>query len=235
MREQSVEAAAAAERSASSYSLQRKESEARGSQIGLISVDDSSDVEEENQNGDVKTLKKSEHNEASGAEEEEKSEKDDQSEGKEEAKVQSRNERQQMQMDTPNTVSGVTPSASFIGPRLVYPRVDAHVILAHNLLLEMQDIYGLDDKESLDCTVCLSEPKDIIPLPCRHCCICHECFENIQGKCPVCRSHILSFMRFTGSSIIHARHERNLASNGGLPFTPPPPPGLPPAAAMALP
>ena len=75
-------------------------------------------------------------------------------------------------------------------------RVVSQLVMTDDSALEMHDLYGIEEAEDTLCTVCLSEPKDIIPLPCRHFCICHECFEHVQGKCPVCRAEILSFMRF---------------------------------------
>ncbi|CAD5116326.1 unnamed protein product [Dimorphilus gyrociliatus] len=42
------------------------------------------------------------------------------------------------------------------------------------------------------CTVCLSNPRDLIILECGHVCICVECYEALPSPklCPVCRSSI---------------------------------------------
>ena len=53
----------------------------------------------------------------------------------------------------------------------------------------MNDVYGLSADEDADCLVCMSEAKSVLLLPCRHCCVCAECFDSFQQqKCPVCRA-----------------------------------------------
>ena len=40
-------------------------------------------------------------------------------------------------------------------------------------------------------------PKDTILLPCRHLCVCHQCFDHLTlDKCPVCRAPFQSYLRF---------------------------------------
>jgi hypothetical protein len=75
-------------------------------------------------------------------------------------------------------------------------RVETLMLVTDTQILEQLDVYCIDDPSSLECTVCLTEPREIIPLPCRHCCICRNCFENLNGKCPFCRAEILNFMQF---------------------------------------
>ena len=42
----------------------------------------------------------------------------------------------------------------------------------------------------------MSEPKDTIVLPCRHLCVCSECFGQLMNeRCPVCRTPFTSFLR----------------------------------------
>ena len=48
---------------------------------------------------------------------------------------------------------------------------------------ERKAAVGLDD----ECVICLSEPKGIFLLPCRHLCVCKGCLVHID-KCPVCRA-----------------------------------------------
>ncbi|CAN0535843.1 unnamed protein product, partial [Ectocarpus sp. 12 AP-2014] len=38
-----------------------------------------------------------------------------------------------------------------------------------------------------ECVICLTDPKNTLLLPCRHLCVCTECFRHVD-KCPVCRS-----------------------------------------------
>lgn len=42
------------------------------------------------------------------------------------------------------------------------------------------------------CVVCVTNPKEIIILPCGHVCLCEDCSEKIKTYCPVCRSPIQS-------------------------------------------
>ncbi len=76
-------------------------------------------------------------------------------------------------------------------------KIDQQLVFTDQTFLTCLDIYGLDEggDEAADCIACLSEPKDIILLPCRHVNVCHTCFENLK-ICPICRSPILNHMRF---------------------------------------
>lgn len=42
------------------------------------------------------------------------------------------------------------------------------------------------------CVVCVTNPKEVIVLPCGHVCLCEDCSAQIQTKCPVCRGKIES-------------------------------------------
>jgi hypothetical protein len=43
----------------------------------------------------------------------------------------------------------------------------------------------------LDCIICLSVLREVLFLPCRHVCLCGNCFKNV-AKCPICREKIVS-------------------------------------------
>lgn len=46
-----------------------------------------------------------------------------------------------------------------------------------------------------DCVICLTEPQQVLLLPCRHMCVCRSCLPKIgNGKCPVCRAHFDEYM-----------------------------------------
>ena len=45
----------------------------------------------------------------------------------------------------------------------------------------------MDDESGPDCVVCLSEPKDTMFMPCRHLCVCQDCFRQLT-RCPLCCS-----------------------------------------------
>lgn len=40
------------------------------------------------------------------------------------------------------------------------------------------------------CIVCMENPREIILLPCNHVCLCEDCAEKIDRKCPVCKGSI---------------------------------------------
>lgn len=46
---------------------------------------------------------------------------------------------------------------------------------------------GSDNNADESCVVCLTDRKEVLLLPCRHCCVCSSCLPLID-KCPVCRA-----------------------------------------------
>ncbi|CAM9682151.1 unnamed protein product [Ectocarpus sp. 4 AP-2014] len=46
---------------------------------------------------------------------------------------------------------------------------------------------GAGEEVPEECVICLTDPKNTLLLPCRHLCVCTECFRHVD-KCPVCRS-----------------------------------------------
>lgn len=42
------------------------------------------------------------------------------------------------------------------------------------------------------CVVCVTNPKEVIVLPCGHVCLCEDCAVQIKAACPVCRCDIKS-------------------------------------------
>jgi hypothetical protein len=64
-------------------------------------------------------------------------------------------------------------------------------------LFEMDDVYGLETAEGeAECIICLTDLREIVLLPCKHACVCAGCKKAIS-KCPICRSRIGSYLRFT--------------------------------------
>jgi len=51
-------------------------------------------------------------------------------------------------------------------------------------------VFGLEAGEN-SCCVCLTEPKEVLLLPCRHLCVCTTCFQQLT-RCPVCRAEFQS-------------------------------------------
>jgi hypothetical protein len=70
-------------------------------------------------------------------------------------------------------------------------------IRMQDTMLEMKQVYGLENAvtETPDCLACMSDPVDIILLPCRHVCVCKDCHAQCNA-CPICRSPIKSYMQF---------------------------------------
>ena len=55
----------------------------------------------------------------------------------------------------------------------------------------MKQQEDLDDSEL--CVVCISNPKRVLLLPCRHMCVCVGCCESVlqvEPLCPLCRAHV---------------------------------------------
>lgn len=91
--------------------------------------------------------------------------------------------------------------------------ISSHHVIGCGGVWNINDIFGLESKShnptmesrrrlsansieiAQSCSICMTEIKNIILLPCRHFCVCHQCFDKID-KCPVCRSAIISFVRY---------------------------------------
>ncbi|KNC96892.1 uncharacterized protein SPPG_07720 [Spizellomyces punctatus DAOM BR117] len=94
-------------------------------------------------------------------------------------------------------------------------RVIRQDVVINSITYTLQEIYGLSsisqsapqDASSMDCVICLSEPKDVVVVPCRHFCLCIGCAEAVrmQGRssdrgvgvprCPICRTIVQSLLR----------------------------------------
>ncbi|ORX82413.1 hypothetical protein BCR32DRAFT_292644 [Anaeromyces robustus] len=98
--------------------------------------------------------------------------------------------------------------------------VDQKVMIKNNLY-RLQEIYGFTDvsdaeqvvtnevNSSIECVICLSEPRNTIVLPCRHLCVCQDCADILCNqsrndrrssylstpRCPICRQIFHSFLR----------------------------------------
>lgn len=53
-----------------------------------------------------------------------------------------------------------------------------------------QRIETISDEQR--CVVCVTNPKEVIVLPCGHVCLCEDCAIQIKSACPVCRCDIKS-------------------------------------------
>lgn len=84
----------------------------------------------------------------------------------------------------------------------VWLRIGKQLVLTPTGVLELQDVFGLNDyANSPECVACMTEPKDTILLPCRHLCVCRTCFNHLTlDKCPVCRAPFTSYLRFDAAA-----------------------------------
>lgn len=75
-------------------------------------------------------------------------------------------------------------------------------------------VFGLEEGEENTCCVCLTEPKEVLLLPCRHLCVCTTCFEQLT-RCPVCRASFESSLVVTGVATASGREEAEEEHVGG--------------------
>ncbi|KAL3812698.1 hypothetical protein ACJIZ3_013966 [Penstemon smallii] len=84
-------------------------------------------------------------------------------------------------------------------------KVIRQLLWSDDVCYELREIYGLgksadgfnDNGLGKDCVICLTEPKDIAVLPCRHMCMCSNCAKALRlqsNKCPICREIIESLL-----------------------------------------
>ena len=58
---------------------------------------------------------------------------------------------------------------------------------------QVGEIYGTNDKET-ECSVCMSEARDVVLLPCGHFCVGKRCLGKLT-QCPLCRTTIRSYLQ----------------------------------------
>ena len=66
----------------------------------------------------------------------------------------------------------------------------------HNIYKEIQALISkqrtdnantLDGNGNKECVVCMDKAGDYACVPCGHLCLCDDCKDNVDRKCPVCR------------------------------------------------
>ncbi|AOT85579.1 iap1 [Cyclophragma undans nucleopolyhedrovirus] len=57
------------------------------------------------------------------------------------------------------------------------------------------DSKRVDDATYHVCTVCWERQRDAVLLPCRHFCICVQCYFGLRDKCPTCRQEVVDFIK----------------------------------------
>ena len=53
----------------------------------------------------------------------------------------------------------------------------------------MKNLVVYEDSSSVDCIICMENPKSIVLIPCGHFYTCDECSVKVL-KCPICRCAI---------------------------------------------
>ncbi|UJR36893.1 hypothetical protein I4U23_029606 [Adineta vaga] len=67
--------------------------------------------------------------------------------------------------------------------------------LANGQSLVIQDIYTPGAFTSEDtCAICLTERVSYVLLPCKHACLCRNCF-HLTEKCPICSIRVVSYFQ----------------------------------------
>ncbi|KAL9161522.1 hypothetical protein ABFS82_07G026400 [Erythranthe guttata] len=92
------------------------------------------------------------------------------------------------QMQITQVIVGKNHEAQFTA------KVIRQLLWTGDVCYELREIYGLGKSgPGKDCVVCMTEPKDIALLPCRHMCMCSGCAKALRlqsNKCPICRETI---------------------------------------------
>lgn len=82
--------------------------------------------------------------------------------------------------------------------------------MANNQVLNVRDLYARsnDIGEGL-CLICETEEIEVALLPCKHFCVCEECFGLLPQpkQCPICRSYVTTFFK----------HKKGVAAYGNGP------------------
>eukprot|EP00759_Apiculatamorpha_spiralis_P002805 PhF_6_TR11230/c0_g1_i1/m.18106 len=79
--------------------------------------------------------------------------------------------------------------------------VDVLLIAKHVFVKCGADIFTLHDIycESNECSICCAANASIILLPCRHHCLCEQCYKQVN-RCPMCRSVIANVLEIKTSA-----------------------------------
>mmetsp|Transcript_12138 Transcript_12138/g.19147 ORF Transcript_12138/g.19147 Transcript_12138/m.19147 type:complete len:309 (-) Transcript_12138:50-976(-) len=65
---------------------------------------------------------------------------------------------------------------------------------------DMKEVYGAEQSslDTAECVICMSNPKSIAVLPCRHLCMCSDCAKDLHRSmdgCPMCRCKVESLLQ----------------------------------------
>jgi len=70
----------------------------------------------------------------------------------------------------------------------------------HGAVYDMKEVYGAEQSaiDTAECVICMSNPKSIAVLPCRHLCMCSDCAKDLHRSmdgCPMCRCKVESLLQ----------------------------------------
>lgn len=120
------------------------------------------------------------------------------------------------------TVFGLPSATSRTGQVEVLRQQFSH---DNAVMLEVLDVFGSeigpDGVSRQECTVCQTEPRNTMVLPCRHMCLCAGCSEYIRTRtqyrsyaCPLCRKRISRMMRVDDETAKEAASRPTLQETG---------------------
>lgn len=65
------------------------------------------------------------------------------------------------------------------------------------------------------CVICETEEIEVALLPCKHFCVCEECFDLLPQpkQCPLCRSYIATFFKHKKESAVYGDGQQTISDS----------------------
>lgn len=73
-------------------------------------------------------------------------------------------------------------------------------------ILNVRDLYARsNDSGEGVCVICETEEIEVALLPCKHFCVCEDCFDLLPQpkQCPLCRSYISTFFKHKKQAAVY--------------------------------
>ena len=67
--------------------------------------------------------------------------------------------------------------------------------------------------EEKECVICMNNPSSVKFLPCRHFCLCSDCFKQLnrsKSKCPLCRCDVVATSEDNKNEELSAEHRQSV-------------------------
>jgi len=88
----------------------------------------------------------------------------------------------------------VQAHASSAALAIIYIKVPVYLPAQRVIMKKVIPAYVQESLE-IACIICMENPKNIVLLPCKHMCMCKQCYEqSALTLCPICRVVVQSFM-----------------------------------------